>query len=56
MCGLKKYSARTALGGGLVDSKDQTSYLHTSIPVSLTFQIKVRLFPNSRGQREQIFS
>ena len=43
-------SAHTALCGGLFDSKDQkTSYLHTSIPVSLTFQIKVKLFPNSIG-------
>ena len=37
-------SGHTALGGGLVDSN---TYSKTSIPVSLTFQIKLRLFPNS---------
>ena len=44
-------SAHTALGGGLVDLKIKTSYLHTSIPVSLTFQIKLQLFPNLAGTK-----
>ena len=35
--------------------KIKTSYLHTSIPVSLTFQIKVWLFPNSRGHSRTNF-